>query len=128
MVNKINPRNLFLADSLGALLSAILLGLVLARFESIFGMPQKVLYVLSSIAFVFCIYSFLCFLLLKENWRPFLKIIGIANLLYCFLTLGLVIYLYQELTVLGITYFALELIVILVLISIELKTAFDLYT
>jgi len=125
MLNKLKPRQFFLVDSLGALITTMMLGLVLARFESIFGMPQKVLYVLASIALVFCIYSFLSYLLLKENWRPFLKIISIANLLYCFLSLGLVIYFFGKLTILGVTYFVLELIVILILVRIELKVAFN---
>jgi hypothetical protein len=124
--NNINPKKLFLIDSIGALLSAILLGLVLARFENIFGMPPKTLYALSFIACIFSIYSFLCFSGKIENWRPYLKIIAIANLLYCLLTIGLIIYFYQKLTVLGLIYFVLEIIIITILAMIELKTAANL--
>ena len=53
ILNKINPKKLFLIDSLGALISAVMLGLVLTRFEHIFGMPQNVLYFLSFIACTF---------------------------------------------------------------------------
>jgi hypothetical protein len=42
-----------LIDSLGALLSALILGLVLTRWESVFGMPKRVLYFLAAIAAVF---------------------------------------------------------------------------
>jgi hypothetical protein len=57
ITNKISPKNLFLLDSLGALLSAILLGVILVSFENAFGMPQKTLYTLSYTAIIFSIYS-----------------------------------------------------------------------
>lgn len=122
---KLAPKKLFLIDSLGALLSTILLGIVVVQFESSFGMPRKVLYYLSIIAFVFSIYSFTSYLLANKNWKLCLKIIGFANLLYCLLTVGLVFYFYQELTIPGLIYFFIEIAVILLLVSIELKTAFS---
>ena len=86
-------------------------------------MPTRVLYVLAAIACVFAIYSFSCFLRKPENWRPYMKMIAVANLMYVCLTLGLVIFLYRQLTVLGLTYFGLELIVIVILVTAELKIA-----
>lgn len=124
ILSKIQPQKLFLVDSLGALLSAILLGLILTRFEQTFGMPQNVLYILAVIPCIFAIYSFFCFLSKTANWRPLMKIIAIANLLYCCLTAGLMVYFYQQLTVLGLFYFVLELIIVSILAIIELKTAF----
>lgn len=111
-------------DSLGALLSAFLLGVVLIRFESIFGVPRKVLYVLSITACVFAVYSFLSYILLKENWKPYLKMIAFANLLYCFLTIGLILYFHKVITNFGLIYFFAEVSVVVALVSIELKTAF----
>lgn len=125
-LNKIQPQKLFLVDSLGALLSAILLGLVLALFEKTFGMPQNVLYALAVIPCVFAVYSFLCFLSKTAHWRPFMKIIAIANLLYCCLTAGLMIYFYQQLTILGLIYFVLEIMIVMSLAFIEWKTASNL--
>jgi hypothetical protein len=123
ITNKISSKNLFLLDSLGALLSAILLGVVLVSFENEFGMPQKVLNMLSYTAIILSIYSFICFLKNSVNWRPYLKIIAIVNLLYCCLTMGLLIYFYQKLTVLGVFYFVIETLVITILAIIELKKA-----
>ena len=37
MIDRINPYKLFLVDGIGAMNSAVMLGLVLARFEKIFG-------------------------------------------------------------------------------------------
>lgn len=52
-----------------------------------------------------------------------MKIIATANLLYCCLTAGLIVVYYQELTVWGLTYFVLEMAVIVVLAAIEWQTA-----
>lgn len=123
MLNKIYPKKLFLVDSVGALLSAVMLGLVLASFESIFGMPPKVLYILAAIAGVFFIHSMRCYLTETENWRPRMKIIGMANLAYCCLTLVLVICLFQKLTVLGLAYFVIEIILVTALAMFELSIA-----
>jgi hypothetical protein len=112
-----------LIDSLGALLSAVMLGIVLARLEPVFGMPEKALYYLSFIACIFSVYSFMCFFRKVKNWKIYLKVIALANLLYGCLTTGLVIYFYPKLTALGVTYFVLELIVISVLVMIEIKAA-----
>ena len=122
-LNKINPRTLFLVDGVGALVSAVMLGVVLVQLEPLIGMPRRVLYVLALIPCFFMVYSFLCFLKPPQNWKFFMRMIAIANLSYCALTLGLVIYLFPQLTVLGFTYFILEIIVVVTLVIIELKTA-----
>lgn len=121
MLGKIKPRNLFLIDSMGALISAALLGLVLANLEGFFGMPRKVLYPLAFIACGFALYSMLCFLTQPKNWRLYLKIIAIVNLLYCCLTLGLVIERRAELSLWGCLYFVGEVAVVLTLAIVELK-------
>jgi hypothetical protein len=118
----LTPKRLFLIDSLGGLLSALLLGVVLASFETAFGMPQNILYFLSVLASVYAIYSFLSYWRTKENWRPYMKGIATANLIYCGLTIGLVIYHHLALTKLGLIYFLLEVVVIISLVIIELKT------
>jgi hypothetical protein len=121
--NFVSPKKLFLVDSLGALLTAMMLGVVLVRFESVFGMPKQVLYPLSLIGCLFSIYSLACFLRFPHNWRPYLKAIAMANLAYCGLSMALVVYYFQKLSVLGLSYFLLEIVVVVLLAVIELKTA-----
>lgn len=116
-----NPRRIFLIDGLGAVLTAFLLCVVLASFESFFGMPAQVLYVLGGVAVVFAVYSFSCYCWLKRSHRSFLAAIIIANLLYAVLSLGLVIYYFPQLSSWGLLYFTGEIIVILVLVSIEYR-------
>ena len=122
MINTIifKHKKLFLIDCLGALLSAFLLGVVLMNFESTFGMPRKELYFLSIIAFLLATYSFMCYFFIKRNWKFYLKIIAFANLLYCFLTIGLMLYFCKELTNYGFIYFVSEVIIVITLAIIEL--------
>lgn len=120
MVNNLHPKQLFLIDGFGALLSAFLLGIILTRFESIFGMPRQTLYILAFIPCLFAVYDFSCYWLNPENWAPFLKAIGIANLLYCCISIGFVLHHYQQLTALGWAYFILELAIVALLAKFEL--------
>lgn len=52
-----------------------------------------------------------------------MRIIAIANLLYCALTFIWVLVLHDGLTALGITYFVLEIIIVVTLAIIELRVA-----
>ncbi|MCB9038886.1 MAG: hypothetical protein H6557_19915 [Lewinellaceae bacterium] len=122
LVATLSPRKLFLIDGLGALLSAFLLGVVLVQWEHIFGMPPRVLYPLAAIAGAFAVYSLSCHWFPTQNHGPFLKGIAIANLLYCCLTLGLVVYWYPQLTALGVIYFLVEIGIVCSLAIVELKS------
>ncbi|MEM1357945.1 MAG: hypothetical protein AAGF89_07095 [Bacteroidota bacterium] len=117
------PRQLFLIDGIGALVSAFSLGVVLVYFEAVFGMPRKLLIPLALTAVLFALYSLTCYWKKPGNWQPFLRFIAIVNLLYCGVTICLVLQQYQNLTGLGITYFILELAIVIPLALFEWKTA-----
>lgn len=117
---KFSYSNIFLIDAVGALITAVLLSQLLARFESLFGMPPPILYILAGIALCFAVYSFLIHMVIKNNREPYLKGIVIANTLYCVATLFLVFYLNDLLTWLGIVYFVGEIIIVLILVQIEI--------
>lgn len=117
------PRTLFLIDSAGALLSALLLLAALRYFSPHIGMPKTVLKLLWSAAGCFFFYSACCFLLLRERWAVFIRIIGFANALYCVLTLALIFLHYKGLTPLGLAYFTGETALICALACIELQAA-----
>lgn len=119
----LSPKRLFLIDSLGAVITALSLGATLPYFQSYIGMPTHILYSLACIAGVFAVYSLTSHFRLPSNWRIFLKIIAVANFLYCGLTLGLVLYFWQQLTWVGVSYFLLEMMVIVVLATVELRVA-----
>ena len=120
---QIKPKILFLVDSLGALLSAFLLGVILYQYDSFFGMPQTELGYLAALACLFAVYSFLGYLKITVYWRSYLRIIAIINLSYCVLTLALVFYHWEILTSLGILYFVLEIIIVTILARVEWMVA-----
>ena len=120
----LQSKKIFLIDSLGAAISAFLLGVVLIRFESAFGMPAKILYFLSATACFFAIYASMSYFLTRGNWKSHLKFISLANLIYCFITLVLLIYFNKILTPWGLLYFLAEIAVIMTLAIFEIKTAF----
>ncbi len=114
LVNHLSEKGktLFLIDCVGAFLSAFFLFVIMAQFSKYFGMPKTILTYLAAIAVCFCIYSTACFLFLKRPWSHFIKFIGIVNLLYCTLTLGLLIKYYPLLTKIGTMYFLVEIAII----------------
>ncbi len=116
---KTKPKKIFLIDGLGALITAFFLGIILANFETSFGMPKTNLYLLSIIACIFAFYSFCCSFFVTNNWRHFLKWLIIANAIYSCLSIGLVFHFFQNLTILGLFYFLIELTVMISLILFE---------
>ncbi len=117
-----NPKRVFVMDALGAWLSMILLYGVLVPFESFFGMPRKALYVLSGIAFCLFIYSTACNRLIKSNWKPYLRLLIICNVLYTVLSIGYLIKHANHLTTFGWLYFIPELVLVGIVVWIEYKT------
>lgn len=120
------PKKLFLTDGIGAMLTAFFLFIIMRQFNEYFGMPQTILTCLSVIAICLCIYSTLCFLFLKEFWITFLIILGMANLLYAALTTGMLIIYYPQLTLIGLIYFLIEIVMICGLAYIEFNVATEI--
>ncbi len=116
------PKNIFLIDAVGALITFALLFLVLRTFNTLFGLSKAALEYLSLIAFIFFIYSSTCFFLAINNWKLYLKIICTANILYCVLTFGILLYDYESISIFGIIYFLGEIVVIAGLVFLEIKT------
>jgi hypothetical protein len=87
------------------------------------AMTKKKLTYLSVIAVFFCIYSAACFLILKGGFTPFIRFIGIANLIYCALTIGLLIKYCPLMTIIWTTYFLIEIVIICGLSYVELNVA-----
>lgn len=114
---------LFLVDGVGALVTATLLLAVLARFESTFGMPVRIIYLLAALACVFAAYSLTCHFTLRGDWRPFLKAIAAANIAYCLITLALLILFRNEITVFGVIYFVGEIFMVAALAAYEWSVA-----
>jgi hypothetical protein len=119
----LTPRQLFLLDALGALLSAAMLAGIVARWETVFGLPSRVPYTLATVAVCFAAYSFACWLRVRDGWRPWLKGIALANAAYGVVTLAILARHWPQLTRVGVAYFVLELAILVALIRWELRTA-----
>jgi energy-converting hydrogenase Eha subunit G len=111
------PYQIFLIDGFGALLTTGLLYFIVARIDFLFKIPQSTVYLLAGIALCFAIYSLSCYTLRPKNWKPCLKVIMVANLLYCMLTLGLLMS--NPVTIWDVLYFMGEVIIVLILVRIE---------
>ena len=123
LLDKLNPttRIIFLIDGLGAVLTASLLVTVLARFEAVFGMDPKTLYWLAAVSLLYAVYSLSCYYFVGSNWRIFLTVTGVANLVYCLVTATISVLYYCRLTCWGLAYFGFEIIIIGLLAWIELR-------
>jgi hypothetical protein len=117
------PYRLFAIDGGGALLSAFLLGIVLVRWEVVFGIPARVLYVLAAFPVLFAAYDGWCYWRTRHHPAPYLRGIAVANLLYCVLSLGLATVHHSSLTVWGWAYLLGEVGVVIALAMLELRTA-----
>ena len=118
-----NPKKLFQLDGFGALLSSFLLGIVLVKFEPIFGIPKATLYLLASLPLLFVVYDVYCYYKVEHNLGPFLKGIAITNLLYCCTSIGLTTYHRANITPYGWGYILVEVLIVPGLSFIELKIA-----
>lgn len=119
----LHSKKILLLDAIGALVSAISLGVIIPAFNSHFNFPIDVLYILGGVAAVFSIYSFFSYLFAREKWRKSLGIIAIANLSYCILTAALVVKFLDVISLLAIAYFVGEILLVVALAIWELKVA-----
>lgn len=114
-----HPKLVFLLDAIGAVFTAFFIGIVLVNLQTYIAMPKQILYTLAVMALVFCTYSGCCFLFLKGNIKPFLKVLIIANLLYCCITIGLLLFFSKQLTDWAYLYFIAEILIIIAVVLIE---------
>lgn len=122
-----NPRQLFLIDGLGALVSCIGLFLVMCFFANSFGLPKTALQVFLIVAIWLCCFSLTCFLFIKKRISFFLILIAVANFLYSALTIVLLFKNSSTITLIALIYFIIEIIIMVSVAIIELKTATGKY-
>lgn len=110
-------QNIFLVDSLGAIGTALGVGVLVPLFE--IGVPTHVLQTLALIAVSFAVYSGACFLLKKSPW-PWLAVIAFANAFYCLLAWVIAFQFAANVTPLGWAYFSIETVVIAAVVFFEM--------
>ncbi|MEO0627516.1 MAG: hypothetical protein AAFY91_11060, partial [Bacteroidota bacterium] len=130
---QITLQQLFFIDFCGAAISTLLHFLLLAPFDHLFGLPAEVVYLLGSIAFLFCCFSGYQYFPAcwrkagRHRWRysskvdplaPFIrnrdaesesstsamKTISVLNFGYCLVSIGFLAYYFARITSLGWAY------------------------
>ena len=119
----LSAKQLLFVDGIGAVVSAVMLGLVPPHFQRHIGMPITELYLLASLPIAFAVIDFYWLLFRKGNERAGLLLIAFANMAYSLLSMLLVIVNFELLTALGLSYFVIELLLLAALVAFELKTA-----
>lgn len=119
----VTPRTLFLVDGIGALVTALVVGVVLPAFDEYFTMPRPVLHALALTAAVFAAYSLTCAAMRPKRWPGFLRAVAVANAIYCVVTAGCLIYFRVHLSMGDWIYFVGELAVLWALVTLELRVA-----
>jgi len=116
-------KQVLLIDAAGALLSAIMLGLVLPHLVDYVGMSPNVLRALAVPPLVFIIFDIIAYRWSEDRWRQAVAIIAVANVVYCCISIFLM---YQHKDILlpfGYLYFVVEVIIVLVVAGVEFKIA-----
>ena len=116
---ELNPKRLFLIDGLGAILSAFFLGVVLVKFETIFGVPVAVLHFLAIIPLIFLIYDIYSYRKGHLKIGFLLKGIAVLNLIYCCISIGLIVYHFNTVKMLGWAYILIEITIIILIATFE---------
>ncbi len=118
-----HPKRLFLIDGLGALLSAVMLGVILVQLESMVGIPYSTLCFLSALPAGFAAYDMVCYLMNTNKQGILLKVIASLNIIYACISISYAFYHFSTITALGWIYIILEIFIIVILAGIELKVA-----
>ncbi|QNR23856.1 hypothetical protein [Croceimicrobium hydrocarbonivorans] len=122
LLNKVitEPQRAFLIDGLGAMASALLLGLLLPSFEEFFGVPSDTLYCLASIPLFYAVYDWGVYLIKPKRIDWFLILIALLNLAYCGLSFKLIFQDLSSPTIYGKLYFGIEIGLVFILGCFEL--------
>lgn len=86
-------------------------------------MPKHALNLFCFLALGYAVFSLSTYFRNVDNWRPYMKIIALANLFHCVLTAIFLIYYNASITGIGLLYFVVEIIIVVTLAVYELKTA-----
>lgn len=110
----VSPSSILLLDGIGAVLTAISVGLVLPALERWVGMPAHALHLLGAVALGFAIHS-LGHHVTGKGSASVLRRVAFLNLSYCAVTTALLIYYSAQLRWLAWAYFLGEIAVVVAL-------------
>jgi hypothetical protein len=115
----LNLKNIFLLDGSGAVLSAVVTGLLLPSFSGLLGLAPNAFYSLAVFPLIYAVYSFSCFFLVNQKKPWMLLTIIVANLFYCVVSAS-VLLLSKTITSWGRGLLVMEIVVIIAVVAFEL--------
>ena len=125
-MKKINHKNIFLIDGIGAIITATLLFFILMNFQGFFGVPWYILYLFAGFATLLAAYSltihFVSRFTRRIRFRETLLLVAVFNFFYCIST-AYVMFQLKGITSWGLAYFIGEIAIIMGLVFIELRIA-----
>lgn len=117
---RLNEKNIFLLDGIGAVLSACFTGLILIRYSLFIGINVSLLQSLALIPAAYAVYSLSCYFFVSKRRPWMLLAIIIANLIYCAISAGLILF-RERITMRGKILLTAEIIIVLLVVFLELK-------
>lgn len=117
------PKNLFLYDFCGAMVSIFFLLGVLLKFRNFFGIPENVIIPLAILPGLFATLDLFVYFRTEINAKHMLNLIASLNILYLIISLTLVIQHSELIKVPGWIYIILELIIVLIIAVVEIYSA-----
>lgn len=119
----LSPKVLFQIDAIGALTSALMLGVVLVHFQEYVGIPIHILCILAAIPIGFVIFDIAVLITTRSSYRIPLRIIASLNLTYCLVSLLLAYYHSKQITLLGWLYITGEIFLVILISFLEIKAS-----
>ena len=117
------PERLLLVDALGAMTSALMMGIVVPIVDDWLGIPVVMSQTLALIPIGMILYDLLSYWRCTHRIAICLKGIAMLNLSYCIISIVHAIYYRKSIMVWGWTYLGLELLILIALIWLEWQLA-----
>lgn len=116
-----HPKQLFLVDAVGAIISALLLYMLLMPYAEWIGLPAAHIKALAIGAVCLAGYDLFARSVFTTERKWTLSLIALLNTIYCIITSGVLIVNYSSITLLGWAYFLGEMAIVGVLVYLEWK-------
>lgn len=116
------PEKLILMDAVGALISAIFLGVIMVQLNRYFLVPNDVLFLLTIFPVFFFVVDLIFLFAFKNLIRKGLRLVAFLNLMYCLVSFAQVLKL-DTLALMAYVYFSIEIVLLICLSYIQFKTA-----
>ncbi len=115
------PKSLFFVDGIGAFYTASMLLIFKHIFINYIGLPTILFDYLAIMACCMGLFSMTVNMFVKKDLYKYLRAIAIVNLIYCTITIGILILNYKQVMIWEVAYFVIEVLVVFPLILIEIR-------